>query len=139
MRTLTLGILAHVDASKATLTRRLLAAAGVIDRIGSVDDRGSQTDSFALERQRGLTITPAAVSLVIGDVTSNLIDPPDHPDVIAVAARSPRALVGIVLVTSGMHPRARRLAWAMRAALSLLIFVNTVDRLAVGIETRSFA
>ncbi len=55
MRTLNLGTLAHVDAGKA-LTERLLYAAGVIDKIGSVDDGSTQTDSLALERQRGITI-----------------------------------------------------------------------------------
>ena len=56
MRTLNLGILAHVDAGKTTLTERLLHAASVIDEIGSVDDGSTQTDSLALERQRGITI-----------------------------------------------------------------------------------
>ena len=53
-RTLNLGILAHVDAGKTTLTERLLYAAGVIDEIGRVDDGTTQTDSLALEQQRGL-------------------------------------------------------------------------------------
>ena len=62
MRTLNLGILAHVDAGKTSLTERLLYAAGVIDEIGSVDDGNTQTDSLALERQRGITIRSAVVS-----------------------------------------------------------------------------
>ncbi len=62
MRTLNLGILAHVDAGKTSLTERLLHAAGVIDEIGSVDDGNTQTDSLALERQRGITIKSAVVS-----------------------------------------------------------------------------
>jgi hypothetical protein len=60
-RTLNLGILAHVDAGKTTLTERLLYAAGVIDEIGSVDAGTTQTDSLALERQRGITIKSAVV------------------------------------------------------------------------------
>ena len=64
VRTLNLGILAHVDAGKTTLTERLLYAAGVIDEIGSVDDGTTQTDSLALERQRGITIKSAVVSFV---------------------------------------------------------------------------
>ena len=60
-RTLNLGILAHVDAGKTTLTERLLYAAGVIDELGSVDDGTTQTDSLALERQRGITIKSAVV------------------------------------------------------------------------------
>lgn len=59
MRTLNLGILAHVDAGKTSLTERLLYAAGVIDRLGSVDGGNTQTDTMALERQRGITIKAA--------------------------------------------------------------------------------
>src|SRR6266540_3006235 len=67
MRTLNLGILAHVDAGKTSLTERLLYAAGVIDEIGSVDDGSTQTDSLVLERQRGITIKSAVVSFADHD------------------------------------------------------------------------
>ena len=87
MRTLNLGILAHVDAGKTSLTERLLYAAGVIDEIGSVDAGSTQTDSLALERQRGITIKSAVVSFVVDDVTVNLIDTPGHPDFIAEVER----------------------------------------------------
>jgi ribosomal protection tetracycline resistance protein len=76
---LNLGILAHVDAGKTTLTERLLHAAGVIDSLGSVDKGTTQTDSLALEQQRGITIRSAVVSFPIEDVTVNLIDTPGHP------------------------------------------------------------
>src|SRR6185436_13770269 len=103
MRTLNLGILAHVDAGKTTLTERLLYAAGVIDEIGSVDDGTTQTDSLELERTRGITIRAAVVSFVIGDVTVNLIDTPGHPDFIAEVERSLRVLDGAVLVVSAVE------------------------------------
>jgi ribosomal protection tetracycline resistance protein len=61
LRTLSLGILAHVDAGKTSLTERLLFAAGVIPEIGSVDHGSTQTDTLALERQRGITIKSAVV------------------------------------------------------------------------------
>ena len=61
-----IAIIAHVDHGKTTLTERLLYAAGVIDEIGSVDDGSTQTDSLALERQRGITIKSAVVSFTIG-------------------------------------------------------------------------
>ena len=83
MQTLNLGILAHVDAGKTTLTGRLLYAAGVIDKDGSVDDGTTHTDSLTLERQRGISIKSAVVSFVIDDVTVNLIDTPGQPDFIA--------------------------------------------------------
>ena len=82
---LNLGVLAHVDAGKTTLTEGLLHAAGVIDEIGRVDDGTTQTDSLALERQRGITIKSAVVSFVVDGVTINLIDTPGHPDFIAEA------------------------------------------------------
>ena len=103
MATLNLGILAHVDAGKTTLTERLLYAAGVIDEIGSVDDGTTQTDSLALERQRGITIKSAVVSFVVDDVTVNLIDTPGHPDFIAEVERVLSVLDGAVLVVSAVE------------------------------------
>jgi translation elongation factor EF-G len=80
---LELGIFAHVDAGRTSLTERPLHAAGAIDEIGSVDDGSTQTDSLTLERARGITIKSAVVSFAIDDVTVNLIDTPGHPDFIA--------------------------------------------------------
>ena len=105
-RTLNLGILAHVDAGKTTLTERLLYAAGVIDEIGSVDDGSTQTDTLALERQRGITIKSAVVSFAIDDVTVNLIDTPGHPDFIAEVERVLSVLDGAVLVDLRRRGRA---------------------------------
>jgi ribosomal protection tetracycline resistance protein len=83
MRTLNLGILAHVDAGETSLTERLLYAAGVIDEVGSVDGGSTQTDTLALEQERGITIESDVVSFVVDDVAINLIDTPGHPDLIA--------------------------------------------------------
>ncbi len=85
--TLNLGILAHVDAGKTTLSERLLYEAGVIGEVGRVDDGTTQTDSLALERQRGITIRSAVVSLAIHGTSVNLIDTPGHPDFIAEVDR----------------------------------------------------
>lgn len=93
-RTLNLGILAHVDAGKTTLTERLLFAAGVIDEVGSVDRGSTQTDTLALEQQRGITIKSAVVSFAIDDVAVNLIDTPGHPDFIAEVERALSVLDG---------------------------------------------
>src|SRR4051795_10601075 len=132
MRTLNLGIVAHVDAGKTTLTERLLYAAGVIDEVGSVDDGTTQTDSLELERRRGITIRAAVVSFVIGDVTVNLIDTPGHPDFIAEVERSLRVLDGAVLVVSaveGVQAQTRVLMRALkRLGIPTLIFVNKTDR-----------
>jgi ribosomal protection tetracycline resistance protein len=132
MRTLNLGIVAHVDAGKTSLTERLLHAAGVIDEIGSVDDGSTQTDSLALERQRGITIKSAVVSFPIDDVTVNLIDTPGHPDFIAEVERVLNVLDGTVLVISaveGVQAQTRVLMRALqRLRIPVLIFVNKIDR-----------
>ena len=135
-RTLNLGILAHVDAGKTTLTERLLYAAGVIGEIGSVDAGTTQTDSLALERQRGITIRSAVVSFAVGGVTVNLIDTPGHPDFIAEVERVLSVLDGAVLVISaveGVQPQTRVLMRALRRlGIPALLFVNKIDRAGAG-------
>src|SRR5678815_5137990 len=103
MHTLNLGIVAHVDAGKTTLTERLLYEAGVIDEIGSVDAGTTQTDTLDLERQRGITIKSAVTSFALGDVHVNLIDTPGHPDFIAEVERVLSVLDGAVLVVSAVE------------------------------------
>jgi ribosomal protection tetracycline resistance protein len=136
--TLNLGILAHVDAGKTTLTERLLHAAGVIDEVGSVDKGTTQTDFLALERQRGITIKSAVVSFEIDDVTVNLIDTPGHPDFIAEVERALAVLDGAVLVISaveGVQPQTRVLLRALRRlGVPTLIFVNKIDRAGADAE-----
>src|SRR5256714_2742448 len=137
-RTLNLGILAHVDAGKTTLTERLLYAAGVIGEIGRVDDGTTQTDSLALEQQRGITIKSAVVSFAIDDVVVNLIDTPGHPDFIAEVERVLYVLDGAVLVVSaveGVQPQTRILMRALRRLrVPTLLFVNKLDRLGADAE-----
>src|SRR5688572_20005303 len=132
MRTLNLGILAHVDAGKTSLTERLLYAAGVIDEIGSVDDGNTQTDTLALERRRGITIKTAVASFAVDDVAVNLIDTPGHPDFIAEVERVLNVLDGAVLVVSaveGVQAQTRVLMRTLqRLRLPTLIFVNKIDR-----------
>jgi ribosomal protection tetracycline resistance protein len=132
IRTLNLGILAHVDAGKTSLTERLLYSAGVIDEIGSVDHGTTQTDFLDLERQRGITIKSAVVSFAIDDLTVNLIDTPGHPDFIAEVERVLSVLDGAVLVISaveGVQPQTRVLWRALqRLRIPTLIFVNKIDR-----------
>jgi ribosomal protection tetracycline resistance protein len=132
VRTLNLGILAHVDAGKTSLTERLLFAAGVIDTVGRVDDGNTQTDTLALERQRGITIKSAVASFLIDDVTVNLIDTPGHPDFIAEVERALSVLDGAVLVISaveGVQAQTRVLMRTLRRlGTPTIIFVNKIDR-----------
>src|ERR1700678_1340190 len=131
-KTLNLGILAHVDAGKTTLTERLLYTAGVLDQLGSVDAGTTLTDSLALERRRGITIKSAVASFPIGDVTVNLIDTPGHPDFIAEVERVLSVLDGAVLVISaveGVQPQTQILMRTLRRLrLPALLFVNKIDR-----------
>ncbi|MBC9822362.1 TetM/TetW/TetO/TetS family tetracycline resistance ribosomal protection protein [Terrabacter sp. MAHUQ-38] len=137
-RTTNLGILAHVDAGKTSLTERLLLHAGVIGELGSVDDGSTQTDTLALERARGITIKAAVVSFELATVdpgrplTVNLVDTPGHSDFIAEVERSLAVLDGAVLVVSaveGVQAQTRVLFRALRRLrIPTLLFVNKVDR-----------
>lgn len=132
MRTLNLGILAHVDAGKTSLTERLLLDAGIVDELGSVDAGSTHTDFLDLERQRGITIKAAVVSFAIGDTTINLIDTPGHPDFIAEVERALQVLSGAVLVISaveGVQAQTRVLFRTLqRLRIPTLLYVNKIDR-----------
>ena len=132
MRTLNLGILAHVDAGKTTLTERLLYTAGAIRKIGSVDQGTTQTDTLELERERGITIKSAVASFAIDDLTVNILDTPGHPDFIAEVERVLRVLDGAILVISaveGVQPQTPLLYRALeRLRVPTLIFLNKLDR-----------
>jgi ribosomal protection tetracycline resistance protein len=131
-KTLNLGILAHVDAGKTTLTERLLFTSGVIGRPGSVAAGTTVTDSLPLERRRGITIKSAVASFPIGDIDVNLIDTPGHPDFIAEVDRVFSVLDVVVLVVSaveGVQPQTRILMRSLeRLRIPALLFVNKVDR-----------
>jgi ribosomal protection tetracycline resistance protein len=131
-KSLNLGILAHVDAGKTTLTERLLYDSGVISQLGAVDAGTTLTDSLPLERRRGITIKSAVASFPIGDVAVNLIDTPGHPDFIAEVDRVLNVLDGVVLVISaveGVQPQTRILMRSLqRLEIPALLFVNKIDR-----------
>ncbi|WP_018348410.1 elongation factor G [Longispora albida] len=139
MRTLNIGILAHVDAGKTSLTERLLFETGVIRRIGSVDSGSTQTDTLDLERRRGITIQAAVVSFMVGDVRVNLIDTPGHPDFIAEVERALAVLDGVVLVVSaveGVQPQTRVLMRTLaRLGLPVILFANKIDRMGARYES----
>lgn len=131
MPTLNLGVVAHVDAGKTSLTEQLLFRSGVIDHLGRVDDGTTQTDGLALERARGITIRAALASFRLDDLVVNLIDTPGHPDFIAEVERSLAVLDGAVLVVSaaaGVQAQTRVLFRALRRlGIPVIIFVNKID------------
>ena len=132
MYTLNLGILAHVDAGKTSLTERLLFEAGAISELGSVDAGTTRTDSMDIERRRGITVRMNVASFAVGDVQVNLIDTPGHSDFIAEVERSLAVLDAAVLVVSaveGVQPQTVVL-WRVlrRLAVPVMIFINKIDR-----------
>ncbi|XVS62338.1 GTP-binding protein [Actinosynnema sp. CA-299493] len=132
-RTLNLGVLAHVDAGKTSLTERLLFDHGTIPRLGSVDGGDTQTDSGELERRRGITIRSAVAWFRLGDLQVNLVDTPGHPDFIAEVERALSVLDGAVLVISaveGVQAQTGVLLRSLRRLrLPTLLFVNKIDRM----------
>ncbi|HWV35620.1 MAG TPA: translation factor GTPase family protein, partial [Thermomicrobiales bacterium] len=140
MATITnIGILAHVDAGKTSLTERILFHAGVIPAIGAVDSGTAHTDTLDLERQRGISIQSAVTSFTVDDRIYNLIDTPGHPDFIAEVERVIGVLDAVILVVSaveGVQPQTRRLSRAIaNLGLPCVIFANKIDRL--GARTAS--
>jgi ribosomal protection tetracycline resistance protein len=130
--TVNIGILAHVDAGKTSLTERLLFETGVIGRLGSVDAGTTQTDRGEIERRRGITIKSAVAAFSIGDLRVNLIDTPGHSDFVAEVERALGVLDGAVLVLSaveGVQAHTRRLMKTLRRLrVPTLLFVNKIDR-----------
>ncbi|MFE6425079.1 tetracycline resistance ribosomal protection protein Otr(A) [Streptomyces rochei] len=131
-RTLNIGILAHVDAGKTSLTERLLFDHGAVDRLGSVDAGDTRTDDGAIERRRGITIRSAVAAFTVGDTQVNLIDTPGHSDFVAEVERALEVLDGAVLLLSaveGVQARTRVLMRTLRRLrLPTLVFVNKIDR-----------
>src|SRR5258708_34349016 len=109
-----------------------------MEEVGSVDDGSTQTDSLALERQRGITRTSAVVSFAGGDVTINLIDTAGHPDFIAEVERVLGVLDGAVLVASaveGVQAQTRVLMRTLqRLGIPTLFFINKIDRAGADTE-----
>ncbi|MFF3333935.1 tetracycline resistance ribosomal protection protein Otr(A) [Streptomyces sp. NPDC002888] len=132
MQTLNIGILAHVDAGKTSLTERLLFDHGAVDRLGSVDAGDTRTDDGAIERQRGITIRSAVAAFTAHGTQINLIDTPGHSDFIAEVERALEVLDGAVLVLSaveGVQAQTRVLMRTLRRLrLPTLVFVNKIDR-----------
>ncbi len=135
---LNLGIVAHVDAGKTSLTERLLYEAGVLDTPGSVDAGTTRTDSLDLERRRGITIRAAVTSFAAGDLRVTLVDTPGHPDFVAEVERSLGVLDAAVLVLSaveGVQPQTVALWRALRRTrLPTVLFVNKVDRSGADVD-----
>jgi ribosomal protection tetracycline resistance protein len=133
-----IGILAHVDAGKTTLTEQLLYQAGAITHIGRVDHGNTQTDTLSLERERGISIISMPTSYMYKGQKINIVDTPGHVDFVAEVERSMLVLDGAILVISakeGVQSHTKLLFDALkRMEVPAIIFVNKVDRIGVDIE-----
>ncbi|HFI0080341.1 TPA: tetracycline resistance ribosomal protection mosaic protein Tet(O/W/32/O) [Streptococcus suis] len=139
MKIINLGILAHVDAGKTTLTESLLYTSGAIAEPGSVDKGTTRTDTMNLERQRGITIQTAVTSFQWEDVKVNIIDTPGHMDFLAEVYRSLAVLDGAILVISakdGVQAQTRILFHALRKMnIPTVIFINKIDQAGVDLQS----
>jgi elongation factor G len=127
-----MGIAAHIDAGKTTCTERFLFYSGLIHRMGEVHDGTSVTDWMAQEKERGITITAAAITSSWKGKRINLIDTPGHVDFTVEVERSMRVLDGVIIVlcaVAGVQPQTGTV-WkqANRYKVPRMILVNKMDR-----------
>lgn len=127
-----IGIFAHVDAGKTTLTEQMLFICGKIRAPGSVDKGTTQTDSMSIERERGISVKAAATAILWKGYNINIIDTPGHIDFVGEVDRSLLALDGAVLVVSGadgIQSHTERL-WKVFDELKIpcIVFINKLDR-----------
>lgn len=127
-----IGIMAHIDAGKTTCTERILYYCGMVHKIGEVHDGAATTDWMEQEKERGITITSAAVTVSWNGITINIIDTPGHVDFTVEVERSLRVLDGAVAVFSavdGVEPQSETV-WkqADRYGVPRIAFVNKMDR-----------
>ncbi|MBD2485291.1 elongation factor G [Planktothrix sp. FACHB-1365] len=127
-----IGIAAHIDAGKTTTTERILFYSGVVHKMGEVHEGTAVTDWMAQERERGITITAAAITTSWKDHKINIIDTPGHVDFTIEVERSMRVLDGVIAVfcsVGGVQPQSETV-WrqADRYKVPRIVFVNKMDR-----------
>ncbi|MBW4477013.1 MAG: elongation factor G [Tolypothrix brevis GSE-NOS-MK-07-07A] len=127
-----IGIAAHIDAGKTTTTERILFYSGIIHKIGEVHEGTAVTDWMEQERERGITITAAAITTSWNDHQINIIDTPGHVDFTIEVERSMRVLDGVIAVfcsVGGVQPQSETV-WrqADRYKVPRIAFINKMDR-----------
>ncbi len=133
-----IGILAHADAGKTTLTEHFLFASSATKKLGSVDSGTTQTDFLNVEKERGISVRSANTSFVWNEVQINLIDTPGHVDFSADVERTLRVIDAAILVVSaveGVQAHTETLWLALKAnKIPTIIFINKIDRLGANTE-----
>lgn len=131
-KVLTLGIFAHANAGKTTITEHLLYHTNVIDKIGRVDSGDTVTDNMRVEQERGITVRDSIVSFKLNNKNIQLIDTPGHVDFSAEVERAINVLDGAVLVISGVEGLEAQTYTIWRALqeknVPVIIFINKMDR-----------
>lgn len=125
-----IGIIAHIDAGKTTTTERMLYYSGVTSRIGNVDQGDTITDFLPQERQRGITIQSAAVTIPWNGYKINLIDTPGHADFTFEVIRSLKVLDGAVTIldaVAGVEAQTEKV-WRQSQGIPKVAFINKMDR-----------
>lgn len=139
MKIINIGVLAHVDAGKTTLTESLLYNSGAITELGSVDKGTTRTDNTLLERQRGITIQTGITSFQWENTKVNIIDTPGHMDFLAEVYRSLSVLDGAILLISakdGVQAQTRILFHALRKmGIPTIFFINKIDQNGIDLST----
>ncbi|MYE26130.1 MAG: GTP-binding protein, partial [Chloroflexi bacterium] len=133
-----IGIIAHIDAGKTTVTERVLYYTGMVHRIGETHEGSATTDYMEQERERGITITSAAVTASWDDHQINIIDTPGHVDFTAEVQRSLRVLDGGITVfdsVAGVEPQSETV-WRQASEYNVprLCFVNKMDRIGADFD-----
>ncbi len=128
-----MGFIAHIDAGKTTTTERVLYYTGTSHRLGGVDDGNTTTDWMDQERERGITITSAAITVDWHGTQINIIDTPGHVDFTAEVERCLRVLDGVIVVLcgrGGVEPQSE-MVWrqAKRYQVPRMVFINKMDRI----------
>src|SRR5690554_2941157 len=137
MKIINIGILAHIDAGKTSITENLLFSSGATTERGSVDKGNTTTDSMDIEKRRGITVRASTTSIERNDTKINIIDTPGHMDFLAEVERTFRMLDGAILVVSakeGIQAQTRLLFNVLQQLeIPTIIFINKIDREGVNL------
>jgi len=138
MKIINIGILAHIDAGKTSVTENLLFFSGAIEKCGSVDRGNTVSDSMNIEKQKGITVRASTTSIVWNNIKINIIDTPGHMDFIGEVERTFRILDGAILILSakdGIQAQATLLFNILQQLkIPIIIFINKIDQIGINLN-----
>lgn len=138
MKRINIGLMAHVDAGKTTVTEQLLYYTGAIRSAGSVDKGTAHTDFLGVERTRGISVRAAVTMLEVGDTVINLIDTPGHVDFSGEVERALMVIDGVILIVSAVEgvQAQTELIWEVlrKRGIPVIFFINKIDRMGADVD-----